>query len=61
VALAGIERTGQQRAEDGRFDSAPIGGGGIREHGELRGGKRERGGVFKQPAVEAGDFLEQQS
>ena len=61
VAFAGIERAGEQGAEDGRLDGAPIGGGGIGEHGELRGGEREGGGVFKQPAIEAGDFLEQQA
>ena len=60
VALAGIEGADEQGAEDGGLDAAPIGGGGIGEHVELRGGEREGGGVFKQPAVEAGDFLEQQ-
>ena len=30
------------------------------EHGELGGGEREGGGVFKQAAIEVGDFLEEQ-
>ena len=60
VAFPGIERTGEEGAEDGWLDCAPIFSSGIGEHSELRSGEREGAGVFKKPAIKVGDFLEQE-
>ena len=60
VALAGIEGAGEEGAEDGWLYLRPIGGGGIGEHFQLRGGEEQGGGVFEKPAVEVGDFLEEE-
>jgi len=60
VALAGIERPDEQGAEDGWLNAGPTGACGSGEHFQLPGGEREGAGVFEEPAIEAGDFLEQE-
>ena len=52
MALDGIERTLQQRAEDGGLDIAPVGARRLDEQLELVVGERERGGALEEAAVE---------
>ena len=57
VALGGVERALQQRAEDGGFDLLPVGAGGAQQAVDLCGGERQHIAVqpraFEQLAVEA--------
>ena len=41
VALGGVERALQQRAEDGRLDLAPVGARGLDQQPDLRGGEQQ--------------------
>ena len=59
VALVLVERTFQQRAEDGRLDVLPVGLGGEQEHADLLDGEVEGVGFLEQAAVEAQQRLAQ--
>src|SRR5690606_8932144 len=56
VSLLGVERAGEERAEDGRLDGAPVGLGGLAEHGDVLAGEGERAVVLEEVAVEAKQF-----
>ncbi len=53
VALMRVEGALQQGAEDGGFNIAPVGFGGLNQQVELVASQRNGAGVGKQPAIEA--------
>jgi hypothetical protein len=55
VTFGGVEGAFEECSEDGGFDVAPVGVGGINEEAELIPGEWERGGGFEETAIELED------